>query len=511
MNAPTASMRNTLNEDLPAGWKQEKQDLPEGWRALDANTEPGVEGEGVHTPTASMRNNVNGTTNCSKRMDDTRKSLEKRWSRTKYEMVLDKMTLTEKWPESSMKIKQELMEWMEENEVVTLVEEAEDILDGLESMLGEDGNAVTLDILKDVTEIMATIVIAEKMTNQKMAPIFLKDGNIRRSRRAEGMMKMREELRRAKNLRLKANTREYESKDFDDMEVREVKRRDLSKRMDGGVIRSDQVSNNYVQDKGQKIKIIGSDVESLYPSLEAIEVAEIVYEAMLETEVSFDNINWTEGSKYITLTSTEQECRVGPLKRILPKRRHVNGTRPGITGEDPLSKEQNSQDQWEFPHIPNGLTKKEKRLLVAKVMKTAVLAIFKTHTYSFNKKFFLQAKGGPIGLRSTCAVARLVMMWWDDKLLEAMDKLNIKKVAGARYMDDIRICIHAIRLGWRIVDGDLVYSKIWKLEEMKAGVTPLQKTSEVLKDIMNGICGWLVLTMETEICLGVSSQHWTWS
>ena len=191
-----------------------------------------------------------------------------------------------------------------------------------------------------------------------------------------------------------------------------------------------------------------------------------------------------------------------PLKRILSKRRHVNGTRPGITGEDPLSKEQNSQDQWEFPHIPNGLTKKEKRLLVAKVMKTAVLAIFKTHTYSFNKKFFLQAKGGPIGLRSTCAVARLVMMWWDDKLLEAMDKLNIKKVAGARYMDDIRIWLHAIRLGWRIVDGDLVYNKVWKEEEIKAGMTALQKTTEVLKDMMNKICGWLVLTMETEDMFG---------
>ena len=59
-------------------------------------------------------------------------------------------------------------------------------------------------------------------------------------------------------------------------------------------------------------------------------------------------------------------------------------------------------------------------------MKTAVLAIFKTHTYSFGSKFFLQIKGGPIGLRSTCCVARLVMMWWDDMLVEAVEKLGLR-------------------------------------------------------------------------------------
>ena len=30
----------------------------------------------------------------------------------------------------------------------------------------------------------------------------------------------------------------------------------------------------------------------------------------------------------------------------------------------------------------------------------------------------------------------------------------------------------------------------------------LQKTTEVLKEIMNGICGWLSLTLETEEMFG---------
>ena len=39
----------------------------------------------------------------------------------------------------------------------------------------------------------------------------------------------------------------------------------------------------------------------------------------------------------------EQECRLGTLKRVLPKRRKVNGTRSGITGEHPLSRTQGAR------------------------------------------------------------------------------------------------------------------------------------------------------------------------
>ena len=64
-------------------------------------------------------------------------------------------------------------------------------------------------------------------------------------------------------------------------------------------------------------------------------------------------------------------------------------------------------------------------------------------------------------------------------------------------MDDIRVWLHAIRLGWRIVDGELRFRREWLDEERRENITPLQKTTRVLEGIMNGICGWLNLTMET--------------
>ena len=42
-------------------------------------------------------------------------------------------------------------------------------------------------------------------------------------------------------------------------------------------------------------------------------MAEIVYKAVMETDVGFIGINYAEGAKYIAMNSTAQECRVSPL------------------------------------------------------------------------------------------------------------------------------------------------------------------------------------------------------
>ena len=56
---------------------------------------------------------------------------------------------------------------------------------------------------------------------------------------------------------------------------------------------------------------VGADVEALYPSLEAIQVANIMYQAVMDSQIEFKGVNYQEGARYIALTSTEQECRLG--------------------------------------------------------------------------------------------------------------------------------------------------------------------------------------------------------
>ena len=105
------------------------------------------------------------------------------------------------------------------------------------------------------------------------------------------------------------------------------------------------------------------------------------------------------------------------------------------------------------------MTERVKRLIIATGMRIAVLPLFQTHTYSFGGKYYQQKEGGPIGLRSTCCMARLVMQWWDEELLQVLVKNNIITDAQAGYMDDIRLWLWTIRMGWRLNGCDLEYCK----------------------------------------------------
>ena len=91
------------------------------------------------------------------------------------------------------------------------------------------------------------------------------------------------------------------------------------------------------------------------------------------------------------MNSTAQECRLSPLRRILPVRSSNKGVRPGVTGVDPMGPEVGDQQQWVLPPRVR-LTIRKKRMIVATVMKIAVIILFRTHVYEFGGKFFLQKK-----------------------------------------------------------------------------------------------------------------------
>ena len=58
---------------------------------------------------------------------------------------------------------------------------------------------------------------------------------------------------------------------------------------------------------------------------------------------------------------------------------------------------------------PDSLNYWEKRKLFSKMMKIAVLNVFRNHMYQFGGVTYRQLKGAPIGLRLTSVVARIVM------------------------------------------------------------------------------------------------------
>ena len=117
--------------------------------------------------------------------------------------------------------------------------------------------------------------------------------------------------------------------------------------------------------------------------------------------------------------------------------------------------------------------------------------MFSSHLYTFAGKIFRQASGGPIGLRGTCAIARLVMQMWDLKWMARMDRLKVVIWLAMRYMDDGR----AFKSGWRWYRGDLVFCKSWGFED--AQLSPTERTRRILHATMQDLEEFLTFTMET--------------
>ena len=152
--------------------------------------------------------------------------------------------------------------------------------------------------------------------------------------------------------------------------------------------------------------------------------------------------------------------RKSKIRRVLPSRRYAHGTLPGITVAGPLGPNCNGEEQWIFPNV--ALTSPEKKMILGKIMLLAVEILFKTHCYSLKRFVFKQSDGGPIGLRPTCAIAKVVMARHNQKWSQSMLENNISTEFNGFYVDDGCIFMFSIRPGWRWCNGGLWFCKDWE-------------------------------------------------
>ena len=258
---------------------------------------------------------------------------------------------------------------------------------------------------------------------------------------------------------------------------------------------SNEVRNEMIQDLGAPMEMIGFDVDALYPSLDWENTEEVIGESIRNSNIVFEDVDILEGCRYIALNWSGEKCRQSPLSRVLPVRRARTGTRPGITGTGPLGPEIHDQEQWRFPDVV--ITEDERRAITATVISIAVKELFSNHLYTFGGRTYKQSKGGAIGLRATCAIARVVMNMWDDLWTQKLRDLNIRVELYTRYMDDGRAMIHPIRPGWRVCeDGGLRFCKAWFEEDRRLSST--ERTKRVLGETMRGVMRGINMTMETK-------------
>ena len=256
---------------------------------------------------------------------------------------------------------------------------------------------------------------------------------------------------------------------------------------------SKEVLPEDLQDYQSPMVVMGFDVVSLYPNLDTSKVGSRVKQAVLESNISWEGINYMEACRYIALNWTEEQCRSSKLRKILPWRRKNNGSRPGIRGVGPKGPDVGDVEQWIFPRTV--LSKQDKLEIIATVLDIATTAMFSHHFYSFGGKNYKQMGGGPTGLRGTCAIARLMMQIFDVKWEGLLRELCVKIWLNSRYMDDGRTALPPIKPGWRWTDNSLKYCINWEQEDQE--LSNMEITRRCLIGTLNCVEDYLKFTVET--------------
>ena len=177
--------------------------------------------------------------------------------------------------------------------------------------------------------------------------------------------------------------------------------------------------------------VVGTDVEALFPSLKDLESARIARDAVILSKAQFENVNFELALRYLVVTGGQchvKECGLGALApRWL-------GTRPDLlsVGGDSIG------EDAKWTRVKREMSEEEKRIIISRVIETAVVVCMNTHIYRFGNNLYLQQSGGPIGMRFTAALANIVMKMWDLTWIKLMKREKMEWNLYLRYVDDCR-------------------------------------------------------------------------
>ena len=199
-----------------------------------------------------------------------------------------------------------------------------------------------------------------------------------------------------------------------------------------------------IQDFNKKPVFMGADVNALYPSMNQVATSELAFQAVLNSDIEYTGIDYQSLLVYLKLVLGDGELRKLGLGHVIPYKKEPDGS------NSLLLKKNRRMDSWVI--YTDKLNEKDKRCLIAAMVKTAVIIMGRTTCYSFGGTLYLQRSGAGIGLRGSASLAKVSMGLWDQAWANVMLSWGIRCKIYMRYIDDLRIYAYpmvmvAIRLG----------------------------------------------------------------
>ena len=210
----------------------------------------------------------------------------------------------------------------------------------------------------------------------------------------------------------------------------------------------------------RELVVFSTDVVSLYPRQQAIPCAAIIARMLREGRLVVEGVHWDEAALYLALTLTRARVEELGLEEVVPRRKGTRGRAPGITTKEvrgPLQQEK-VWDSSLFHPPTRQPTEEERKVILSLCVEEGLLAALGSHTYTWNKEVKLQGSGLPIGLDLTRAVARLVLLDWDQQFLRLARANQLELFLYSRFVDDTANAMEGLAPGlrWSEEEGRMI-------------------------------------------------------
>ena len=225
--------------------------------------------------------------------------------------------------------------------------------------------------------------------------------------------------------------------------------------------------NSLEENNRKNIHVLSMDVKSLYPSIRVSVAKKAMKWLVMRSEMDMMNLNFTEMTRYLAVNMSPEELESEGLTSCIPGRLKISRRKLTMNS----LKDKNADILWLKAAPP---TDHQKKVILGNVLAIAAEVIMTHHTYIEGDKVHHQQTGAPIGLEAAGAIARAVMLMFDELYLLRLIVEKIKIIMYRRYVDDSN-------QGVSIEDN----------EEIK---TVAAKMKSIADDILEGI------VMEVDLC-----------
>ena len=242
-----------------------------------------------------------------------------------------------------------------------------------------------------------------------------------------------------------------------------------------------------LQDFQKKPVLVGADVAALYPSLDRVITGAMVYDAAIQTDIEFCGFDYKMLAVFLYLIMGHTQMLKCGLKDCIPQRRGPHNNVRSLAAAC-------NRDMSEWVVRDYKFTPEIKKRMIARMLQIETITLMNSSCYSFGGKIYKQKGGAGIGERSSACIAKVVMSMWDKAWATTQSLLGLRALLFFRYIDDIRILLFPINVGWKWIDGKWVYK-----HDCNDGRNYELRTLEELKKTFNETLESIELTVESEL------------